>query len=75
MADSQIPRHNNLPIPLTSFIGRIREIAEVKSLLARTRLLTLTGSGDAARHGSSSRWPPNYFRTMPRESGWLTWRQ
>jgi len=35
----------NLPIPLTSFIGREREIEEVKLLLSSTRLLTLTGSG------------------------------
>jgi predicted ATPase/DNA-binding SARP family transcriptional activator len=35
----------NLPVPLTSFIGREREIEEVKLLLSSTRLLTLTGSG------------------------------
>lgn len=36
---------NNLPQQLTSFIGRERELAEVKSLLANTRLLTLLGVG------------------------------
>ena len=35
----------NLPVPLTSFIGREREIEGVKHLLSSTRLLTLTGSG------------------------------
>ena len=35
----------NLPVPLTSFIGREREIEDVKQLLSRTRLLTLTGAG------------------------------
>ena len=40
---------NNLPIQLTSFIGREREIAEVKRLLATTRLLTLTGSGGTGK--------------------------
>jgi predicted ATPase/DNA-binding SARP family transcriptional activator len=35
----------NLPMPLTSFIGREHEIEEVKHLLSATRLLTLTGSG------------------------------
>ena len=34
---------NNLPAQVTSFIGRQREIAEVKNLLAGTRLLTLSG--------------------------------
>ncbi|UCC53463.1 MAG: AAA family ATPase, partial [Anaerolineaceae bacterium] len=33
----------NLPVQLTSFVGREREIAEVKRLLGTTRLLTLTG--------------------------------
>jgi non-specific serine/threonine protein kinase len=35
----------NLPMPLTSFVGREREMEEVKRLLASTRLLTLTGTG------------------------------
>ncbi|HET9000843.1 MAG TPA: adenylate/guanylate cyclase domain-containing protein [bacterium] len=36
---------NNLPVQLTSFIGREREKAEVRRLLSSTRFLTLTGSG------------------------------
>lgn len=40
---------NNLPVQLTSFVGRVREIADVKRLLATTRLLTLTGSGGAGK--------------------------
>ena len=36
---------NNLPEQLTSFIGRERELAELKELLARTRLLLLRGVG------------------------------
>lgn len=39
----------NLPLQLTSFIGREREIVEVKRLLASTRLLTLTGAGGAGK--------------------------
>ena len=35
----------NLPVPLTSFIGRERETEEAKSLLSSGRLLTLTGTG------------------------------
>ena len=34
-----------LPIPLTSFIGRESEVAEVRRLLRSIRLLTLTGTG------------------------------
>lgn len=40
---------NNLPSQPTSFIGREREVSEVKSLLTRTRLLTLTGSGGCGK--------------------------
>jgi predicted ATPase/class 3 adenylate cyclase len=36
---------NNLPVQLTSFVGRAREIGELKGLLATTRLLTVTGPG------------------------------
>lgn len=38
-------RPTNLPVQATSFIGREPELAEVKRLIAATRLLTLTGSG------------------------------
>jgi non-specific serine/threonine protein kinase len=34
---------NNLPVQLTSFIGRERELADVGRLLDRARLVTLTG--------------------------------
>lgn len=36
---------NNLPLQVTSFIGRERELAEIKHLLDNTRLLTLLGMG------------------------------
>jgi len=39
----------NLPRQLTSFIGREREMAEVKRLLRTARLLTLTGTGGAGK--------------------------
>jgi predicted ATPase/class 3 adenylate cyclase/predicted negative regulator of RcsB-dependent stress response len=40
---------NNLPTQLTTFVGREHEIAEVKELLSKTRLVTLTGSGGAGK--------------------------
>jgi len=40
---------NNLPQQVTSFIGREKEIAEVKALLGKTRLLTLIGSGGGGK--------------------------
>ena len=40
---------NNLPTQLSSFIGREHSIAELKSLLSTTRLLTLTGAGGSGK--------------------------
>ena len=40
---------NNLPQQVTSFIGREMQMAQVKALLGRTRLLTLTGAGGAGK--------------------------
>ncbi len=40
---------NNLPMQLTSFIGREHELAEVKQLLSNTRLLTFTGPGGTGK--------------------------
>ena len=42
-------RRHNLPVPLTNFIGRDREIAELSRLVASTRLLTLTGAGGCGK--------------------------
>ena len=40
---------NNLPAQLTTFIGREREMGEVKRLLGSTHLLTLTGTGGTGK--------------------------
>ena len=40
---------NNLPIQLTSFIGRQREMQEARQLLAASRLLTLIGPGGTGK--------------------------
>ncbi|MGH2593929.1 MAG: protein kinase domain-containing protein, partial [Anaerolineae bacterium] len=43
-----VPRHN-LPIQLTSFIGREKEMAKIKHLLSDSHLLTLTGPGGTGK--------------------------
>ncbi len=40
---------NNLPLQLTSFVGRQSEIAQLKNLLGKARLITLTGSGGCGK--------------------------
>ena len=42
-------RRHNLPVPLTNFIGRDQEFAELSRLVASTRLLTLTGAGGCGK--------------------------
>ncbi len=42
-------RPPTLPVSVTSFIGRTRELAEVKQRLSATRLLTLTGPGGCGK--------------------------
>jgi predicted ATPase/DNA-binding CsgD family transcriptional regulator len=39
----------NFPIQLTSFIGREREITDIKRLLFRSHLVTLTGAGGSGK--------------------------
>jgi predicted ATPase/DNA-binding SARP family transcriptional activator len=40
---------HNLPAPRSSFVGRQREMGEIKRALAMTRLLTLTGVGGSGK--------------------------
>jgi predicted ATPase/DNA-binding SARP family transcriptional activator len=46
---AEAPDPAGLPAPLTSFVGRGRELTELSRLLRRTRLLTLTGPGGAGK--------------------------
>jgi predicted ATPase len=48
LATATIHPHN-LPVTITSFIGREREIAAVVDLLRKHRLVTLTGSGGVGK--------------------------
>ncbi len=43
------PSLNNLPLQLTSFVGREDELEDVRKRLADTRLLTLTGVGGSGK--------------------------
>jgi class 3 adenylate cyclase len=40
---------HNLPVQLTALVGRERELADLRRLLAGTRLLTLTGTGGCGK--------------------------
>ncbi len=42
-------RRNNLPLQISSFVGRDAEIAEIRDLLGAHRLVTLTGAGGVGK--------------------------
>ncbi len=41
--------HHNLPVQMTSFIGREKEMSEIKESILTHRLITLTGSGGTGK--------------------------
>jgi non-specific serine/threonine protein kinase len=55
----------NLPVELTSFVDRRRELAEAKALLSRTRLLTLTGMGGVGKTRLARRIAGELHRAFP----------
>src|SRR5262249_52755495 len=63
-------RASNLPAELTSFVGRRRELADVKRLLTKTRLLTLTGTGGAGKTRLALRAAADLARNFP-AGAWL----
>ncbi|MCZ4590470.1 protein kinase [Rhodococcus opacus] len=60
----------NLPLELTSFIGRRRELTEVKKRLSSWRLVTLTGIGGVGKTRLALRAATNAQRTFP-DGVWL----
>lgn len=43
------PIQNNLPVPVNRFIGRSRELREIKKFLSESRLVTVTGPGGSGK--------------------------
>jgi len=63
-------RKGNLPAEVTSFIGRRRELSQVRDALERYRLVTLRGVGGSGRPGWRCTWPPICNGRSPTECGW-----
>jgi hypothetical protein len=66
--------HHNLPLQRTSFIGRERELEDVKQLLASRQLLTLTGAGGCGKTRlalqAAAEVTPDYPFRKPFGPGW-----
>ena len=65
----QLP--NNLPVQLTSFVGRDRELIELDKLLDATRLLTLTGAGGCGKTRLSLQLAADALDRYPDGAWWL----
>ena len=56
---------NNLPLQLTSFVGREAELDELKDLLVASRLITLTGVGGTGKTRLAYRLAVNATKQFP----------
>ena len=56
---------SNLPLSLTSFIGREREMEEIEKLLLQTRFLTLSGPGGAGKTRLATQVVQNLYGFFP----------
>src|SRR5215469_2011118 len=63
-------RLSNLPIEVTSFVGRRRELSEARRLLGGARLLTLAGAGGVGKTRLALRLAAEVRRTFP-DGVWL----
>src|SRR2546430_11758582 len=63
-------RPGNLPAEAASFVGRRRELAEVRKKLAETRLVSLVGPGGVGKTRLAVRAAGDLARGF-RDGGWL----
>ncbi|WLP88696.1 LuxR C-terminal-related transcriptional regulator [Gordonia sp. NB41Y] len=64
------PRDGNLPVELTTFVGRRESITQAKNLFAGGRLLTLVGTGGVGKSRFALRMARDLRRDFP-DGAWL----
>ena len=67
------PARHNLPAPLTSFVGRERDLAALQRLVSEAGLITLTGPAGRGRRGWRLSWPSLPWTGLLMVPGWPTW--
>jgi len=70
MSSSGRAAGGNIPLELSSFIGRRRELSKVKRLIADSRLVTLTGAGGVGKTRLSLRVAADLRRAFP-DGAWF----
>jgi predicted ATPase len=70
MSQRQRSAQASLPVELTSFVGRARELAEIKRLLPATPVVTLTGPGGIGKSQLALRAAHKLGRSFP-QGAWL----
>src|SRR5579862_1617165 len=63
-------RHHNLPTQLTSFVGRRKELLELRNVLASSRVLSLTGAGGVGKTQLALRLASEFLNDFP-DGVWL----
>ena len=64
------PRSGNLPAEVTSFVGRRRELGEIRQKLTTTRLVSLVGPGGVGKSRLALRSAADLGRGFP-DGAWL----
>ena len=70
--DAAPPPAHNLPSPVTSFVGRTQEQADINEGLKRGRLVTLTGMGGCGKTRLAVQ-PPGNCSATGKVFGWWNW--
>ena len=66
---------NNLPEQLTSFVGRERELKEIRGALGATRMLTLIGAGGCGKTRLAGQVAADLLESFPTAAGGSSWRR
>lgn len=64
-AENLVRRKDNLPLEVTSFVGRRRELSELRRMLTAARLVTVTGPGGVGKTRLALRLAGDLRRVFP----------